>query len=71
MSARLESRVQLPRASQSTGEDMLLRLALWLAEVSAEATLAATPPTAVSTPGAEARRHALDREDAPVTEMVR
>lgn len=69
MSARSETRFPLPRASQSTGEDMLLRLALWLAEVSAEATLAATRPTAV--PGAEARCNVRDCEDAPVTETVR
>ena len=35
-----------PRAA--TGEDVLLRLALWLAEVAAEAVLAATAPAATA-----------------------
>jgi len=39
-----------PRAA--TGEDILLRLALWLAEVAAEAALAATRPVACSGPEA-------------------
>ncbi len=39
-------------------EDVLFRLALWLAEVSAEAALAATTPGASSTPDAVAPRTA-------------
>ena len=48
-------------------EPTLLRLALWLAEVSAEATLAATTPAASSTPGAAAPQRAGPAGEPPVT----
>jgi hypothetical protein len=51
-----------PRAA--TYEDALLRLALWLAEVAAEAALAATAP------GAPAPRRTGRAEEPPVAESV-
>ena len=52
-----------PRAA--TGEDVLLRLALWLADVAAEAALAA----ASSTPGTAAR-HLGRAEEPPMVESA-
>ena len=37
-----------PRDIAASDQDVLLRLALWLADVAAEAALAATAPTAVA-----------------------
>lgn len=39
---------RLPAPRASTDDDVLLRLALWLAEVAAEATLAATAPASAA-----------------------
>jgi len=52
-----------PRAA--TYEDVLFRLALWLAEVAAEAALAATAP------GAPAPRRAGRAEEPPVGKPAR
>ena len=66
MRAGSEPVAYVPRAGQLTGEDALLRLAHWLAEVSAEAALAATQPTNRSTFGTQAWAQARDDEDGPV-----
>jgi hypothetical protein len=50
------------------GEDVLLRLALWLAEVAGEAALTATVSTASSMPGLSASRSAGEADDPPVVE---
>lgn len=58
----------LPRLSAqraATGEDVLLRLALWLAEVAAEAALTATAP------GLAAPRPARRAEGPSVAEPAR
>ena len=52
------------RPTDVADEPMLLRLALWLAEVSAEAALAATTPAASFTPGAAAPRRPASAESA-------
>ncbi|OFW74999.1 MAG: hypothetical protein A2Y55_06150 [Actinobacteria bacterium RBG_16_68_12] len=44
------------RRAEVTDEPTLLRLALWMAEVAAEAALAATAPDAIPTPVVEAAR---------------
>ena len=49
-----------PRAA--TGEDVLLRLALWLADVAAEAALAATAPAAA------AARRTGRADESPIAE---
>jgi len=49
-----------PRAA--TGEDVLLRLALWLADVAAETTLAATAPAAA------AARRTGRADESPIAE---
>jgi hypothetical protein len=48
--------------SATTGEDVLLRLALWLAEVAAETTLAATAPAAA------AARRTGRADESPIAE---
>ena len=53
-----------PRAA--THEDVLLRLALWLAEVAAEAALAGAGVAASCRPGAAAPRRARRAEEPPV-----
>lgn len=50
----------------ATDEGLLLRLALWLAEVAAEAAFAAAAPAASLTPGAVAPRRAGGAEESPV-----
>jgi hypothetical protein len=54
-----------PRAA--TDEDVLLRLALWLADVAADAALAATAPAASAAPGRAASRPG-GAEEPPVSE---
>lgn len=54
-----------------TDEPMPLRLALWLAEVSAEAALAPTAPDATPTPGRAAPRRPGPAESAPVAGSAR
>lgn len=56
--------------TEVTDEHALLRLALWLADVSAEAALAATVPAASSTPGAAAPRLRVEAEQPPVGESA-
>ncbi|HEY5276118.1 MAG TPA: hypothetical protein VIK38_06215 [Coriobacteriia bacterium] len=54
----------------ATDEDALLRLALWLAEVAAEAAVAATAPAASSTPGAAAPGRGGVAKRPPTTESA-
>ena len=57
-----------PRAA--TSEDVLLRLALWLAEVAAEAALAAKAPEARSAPRRAAPRRSGRAGEPPAAESV-
>jgi hypothetical protein len=53
-----------PRDIAASDQDVLLRLALWLADVAAEAALAATAPAAV------ARRPAGRADEPPAVESA-
>ena len=58
------------RPADVADEPTLLRFALWLADVAAEAALAPTPPDAVPTPGRAARRRPGPAEAPPVAESA-
>jgi len=58
------------RRAEVTDEPTLLRLALWMAEVAAEAALAATTTEACSAPGRVAPRRTGGADESPVPESA-